>query len=191
MKSDWINRWKGQTVICIASGPSLTQDDCTTALESGHPAIVTNTTFRLCPWADVLFGFDSAWWREYRAEVDATFKGAKLTLSSGNIGIESLYREGWFFRGCGNSGGAAISLAVAGGAKRVVLLGYDCQKTGGKVHWHGDHPKKMSNAKSIAKWPEQFAAVAKLAKKAGTEVVNCSRETALTCFERMELSEAL
>lgn len=192
MKGDWHDRWQGRTVICLASGPSLTPEDCETVRQTGHPVIVTNTTFRLAPWADVLFGFDGKWWREYRAEVEATFGGEKLTFSSAgpSLGVRTLHREAWFTH-FHNSGASAISLAVVAGASRVLLLGYDCQKTGGKAHWHGDHPRSLGNAKSISNWPTQFRGVARYAKSKGVEVLNCSRSTALTCFPRASLEDAL
>lgn len=191
--SDWINRWKGKTVACLASGPSLTAEDCETVRAAGLPTIVTNTTFKLCPWADVLFGFDSAWWREYKKEVDEVFKGARLTcsLAGRSFGIDTLHQQDAWFRSFGNSGTAAISLAVVGGASRVLLLGYDCQKTGGKTHWHGDHPKTMGNARSMPTWPRRFKQVSAFAQSKGVPVLNCSRETALACFPRVSLDQAL
>ena len=93
------------------------------------------------------------------------------------------------FKAYGNSGGGAIAMAVKAGASRVILLGYDCQKSGGKVHWHGDHPQGLGNAGSMPKWPEQFKRLA--ASIEGVEVINCSRDTALRAFPRMALEDAL
>src|SRR5262245_15095240 len=87
---DWVGRWAGKTVVCIASGPSLIAEDCAKVKASGHPTIVTNTTFRMCPWAHVLFGFDSKWWLEYIAEVERTFHGALLTYARRVPGVGSL-----------------------------------------------------------------------------------------------------
>lgn len=184
--------WQGRTVVCIASGPSLTAEDCELVHASGHPVIVTNTTFRLCPWADVLFAFDAKWWAVYHEEVKQVFKGRRISYSRSvsHLAIESTHMSGWFHN-FGNSGACAIAIAIAGGAKKIVLLGYDCQKTGGVTHWHPDHPKGMSNAASIKQWPGQFKNVAMEAKDKGAEVVNASRETALKCFERQTLEAAL
>lgn len=177
--------WRGRTVVCIASGPSVTPEDCALVQASGLPVIVTNTTFRLCPWADVVFGMDSRWWLEHVEEVKRVCAGRLMSVSPlvAKLGVETTHGCGWF-QGFGNSGTCAIALAVAGRAARLVLLGYDCQKTGGRVHWHGDHPKGMSNAKSLAIWPKRFEAVAAHAKRNGVPVVNASRATALTCFPR-------
>lgn len=185
--------WTGQTVICIASGPSLTLADCEAARATGHPVVVTNTTFRIAPWADVLFGFDSNWWRQHLEEVRATFRGRLMSVSqvAGNLGIETTYGATWF-RQVGNSGACAISLAICSGAKRVILIGFDCCRgSDGKNHWHGDHPKGMSNCLSMARWPAQFARVAAEAKREGVVVLNASRSTTLTCFERVRLEECL
>lgn len=88
-----------------------------------------------------------------------------------------------------NSGAAALAQAAWWGAKRIVLLGYDCQHTGGRKHWHADHPGKLGNADGVADWPAQFAVV--LPRLRGIEVVNASRETALCLFPRASLEEAL
>lgn len=89
-----------------------------------------------------------------------------------------------------NSGANAISFAAACGAKRIVLLGYDAQHTGGAKHWHGDHPKNLKNAGTVEKWPAKFSEVA-AQLPADLSVINCSRATALTCFPRGELETAL
>lgn len=177
--------------MCIASGPSLTAEDCEKVRASGHATVVTNTTFRLCPWATVLMGYDEAWWRTHHKEVSAVFTGHKVSgwVDCKAYGARSLRLLK--FQPFGNSGAAAISLAVLGGSKRVILLGYDCQHTGGKTHWHGDHPAGIGNAGSVAKWPEKFAQVAAYARQRGVKVLNASRETALTCFERASLEECL
>lgn len=190
--SEWTGRWAGRTVACIASGPSLTADDCEAVRQAGLPTIVTNTTFRLCPWADVLMAFDGKWWAHYADEVQASFKGQRIACSKASVkyGATNIGVEKWF-KSFNNSGAAAIALAAFGGADRIVLLGYDCQKTGGKTHHHGDHPAALSNARSIGNWPTHFKNVARFAAEKGTAVVNCTRETALKCFERSHLAAEL
>lgn len=188
-KADWLHKLKG-TVVCIASGPSLTAEDCELVRESGLPTIVTNTTFKLCPWATVLVAHDEKWWKTYFEELKS-FPGHKVTgaLGGRRYGAQSLALLK--FRTFRNSGAAAISLAALARAQRVVMLGYDCQHTGGKTHWHGDHPAGLGNAGSVPKWPAMFQQVKHYAKQRGCEVVNASRATALTCFPRVELEDVL
>ena len=181
--------WSGRTVVCIASGPSLTYEDCSKVGESGLTAIVTNTSFRMCKWADALFAFDARWWKHYYSEVSEVFRG-RLFSYGPDLGfprLESLKRSTWF-NNFGNSGACAIGLAIGCGADRIILLGYDCQ-VNGKTHWHGDHPPGFSNVASIKRWPAQFRTMADNAKREGVEIINVSRETSLTCFERREFGE--
>ena len=191
LKLEWIYELRGKTVVCIASGPSLSVEDCETVRASGLPTIVTNTTYQRCPWATVLVGHDDGWWLEHYRQVAATFKGRKIACQSNGRrwGAQSL--KMLMFKSFRNSGAAAISLAAFAGAERAILLGYDCQKTGGQTHWHGDHPPTLGNAGTMPNWAERIEGAGKYAASRGCEVVNATRETALTCFRRVELEEAL
>lgn len=88
-----------------------------------------------------------------------------------------------------NSGAGAINLAAHLGAKSIVLLGYDCQHTGGKTHWHGNHPKGLGNAGKVNDWPAQFATLA--TKLCAVNIINCTRDTRLNCWPKKSLEETL
>lgn len=90
-----------------------------------------------------------------------------------------------------NSGHQAIQWAYHKGAARIILIGYDMQHTGGRRHWHEDHPGGMSNAEGIAGWVKGFTSLARELALRGVQVVNCSEETALQCFERGQLRDYL
>lgn len=93
-----------------------------------------------------------------------------------------------------NSGYQALHLAAVFGVRRVVLLGYDFSTgAGGRRHWHGDHPKGLGNAPPTRypAWARAMDELAQDLKRAGVEVINASRRTALRCFPRRDLSEAL
>lgn len=91
----------------------------------------------------------------------------------------------------GNSGYQAINLAYLWGARRVVLLGYDMQKTDGKSHWFGDHPKGLNGNSPYPTWIQKFDRLAADLKSEGVEVINATRETALRCFQRANLEDIL
>ena len=192
---DWRNRWQGGTAVCLASGPSLTPEDAARAIawrDAGpnRVAICTNTTFRIVPTADALFGFDLKWWTMYIDEVRRDFKGERIsrTQMPESLGVKRVSHINPF----GNSGAAAISVAILTGCERVILLGYDAMHgPNGEAHHHGDHPKGLGNAFSLPKWPKHFENVAAHATGAGVTVINCSRRTALTCFPRAGLAETL
>lgn len=170
---------------CIASGPSLTLADVELVRQwrtAGRRVYAVNNSVQLAPWADAMFAMDRAWWNAYR-DIHEPFKGKKYGPNIGKYGVTHIPKPR--FNSPGNSGAGAIALAILHGATTVYLLGYDCQHTDGKAHWHVDHPTepvRMGNAASVARWPAQFA---KLAKRA--TIINCTRVTALDCFPRATL----
>lgn len=184
-------------VFCLASGPSLLRDDAERVREwrSGERRVyVVNNTFELAPWADVLFVGDGNWLERYAAGV--MFEGERVTASQAGR------HRGWQvvpqgFQWFQNSGAGAIAWALREGATRIFLLGYDCQRDGGRAHWHAPHEgtlkngRKLRDAPNIKDWPTSFAQVATAAKAAGVEVVNCSRATALKCFPRATLESVV
>lgn len=149
--------------------------------------IVANTTYQIAPWADALFAMDRQWWDVHLAEINRIFTGARYSTNPLHRRCQA--KRLTEFNAYGNSGAACISLAAAGGAGRIILLGYDCQKTDGKAHWHGDHPPSLGNAGQINKWAEKFAKQAK--DLSSIEIINCSRATALACWPRQTLEIAL
>lgn len=197
------------TIICVASGPSLTAEQAET-IRRAHAAgpwrvIAANTTaLTLVPFADVLYGGDAAWWTRYHAEVRARFTGetwsqSQAAAAHGARVIRRLYQAGLTkesdaINGGGNSGYAMVELAYLFGVQRLVLVGYDMQRTGGKSHHHGDHPSpNLGNPqdKQLAVWAAKFPALARDLAAAGVEVVNCTSTTALTCFPRADLAATL
>lgn len=179
--------WQDKAVVIIASGPSLTKEDCDLVRRSGCPTIAVNSSWKIAPFADVLYAGDACWWDEYGAEV--TIPAERWTCSrqaaaKHKIKLHSAY-------GPYNSGSRAIQFALERGARRVVLLGFDCSVEDG-THWHGDHERtKNPTAEKAASWHRQFAAVALQARVRQAEVINCSRKTVLKAFPTGDLAKAL
>lgn len=188
--------WAGKTVAVLGSGPSLTAADVEAVRQAGWPTIVTNRTWELAPWADVLFAHDLQFWLAYGDRVEAEFPGRLFSIRSrGRKRIEVLDVDVRWFFGPANSGASAVSIAIAAGARRVVLLGIDCMVGADRAkHWHEPYRPGVdggSNAASMPNWPGLFATVAWHARKHDVEVVNCSRATALTCFPCQPLEDVL
>jgi len=187
-------KWAGATVVCIASGPSLSAEDCDSvrlwrdASPADRKAVVVNTSFRAAPWADALFAMDIPWWHHHIKEIRESFHGEPCSSSPHALryGVR-IIGSGW--NPYGNSGAGAIRLACCAGATRVLLIGYDCKPRGAQIHWHADHPKPLGNAGSMMKWAGQFAKLRDALT--GVEIINCSRDTALTAFSRGDLGQEL
>lgn len=92
-----------------------------------------------------------------------------------------------------NSGYQVIGLAYMWGPpRRIVLLGYDMQRgPSGESHHHGDHEGGLPNLGTLDEWSRRMNELAFDLRVQGVEVVNCSRATALRCFDRAQLQDAL
>lgn len=178
----------------LASGPSLTAKDIGIVKQSGVKTIAVNTTIFAAPWADICFALDQQWWNEYQPFVEK-LGCRKVTSNPGarNRGIEVVaqhsdpYMPG---KACGkNSGHKAITLAILEGATEIILLGFDCMANG---HHHSPHPDRLGSGAtrgSFEIWRRDFSALAEAGH--GVRIVNCSRETTLTCFPRQPLEAYL
>lgn len=194
--------------ICIASGPSLTPTDVEATRGQGE-VIVVNDNWRLAPWAQHLYACDAKWWDHHGEAVLAGFRGHRWTQQSIEkpSSDQKAAIERWRLMSVGgkwedglgidcihygeNSGYQAINLAYLLGAEQILLLGYDMQRTSGREHWFGDHPQALKTGPDYDVWIGHFDVLAKDLKREGVDVINCTRETALTCFPRQSLSEAL
>lgn len=145
----------------------------------------------------MIYGCDEPFWHRYHSELPAGPERWTASLPAAreyrlkfinSVDEPGLSESPHVINQGGNSGYQAIGLAYAWGAARVILLGYDMQRTGGKSHWHGDHKGGLPNlGPALATWPAKFEAIA----RQWPHVVNATRETALTCFPRATLADAL
>lgn len=195
--------WPGSTIVCIASGPSLTAADAEYCRGKAK-VIAINNAYKLAMWADVLYACDAKWWRWAHTDKGRHpdfqhFRGLKYGLMAGvaqwpgvqrlkHTGADGLERHPAAIRHGSNSGYQAINLAMHFGAKRIILIGYDMGATGRK-HFDGDHPD--GSAPPFAACLRHFATLVEPLKAAGVEVINCTRKTALTCFPQMPIEQAL
>ena len=191
------------TVVCLAPGPSLTADDVD-ACRGLATIIAVNDAVELAPWADVCYSSDtSRWWPKrkwmtgfaglrvrvspdpWRRQDSRTYPytdthGVIVLRQTGDEGLE-LARDG--LRTLKNSGGSAINLAVHLGARRIVLVGYDMAP--------GHFNTREPDGSPYPLFRQRLGTMAAPLRAAGVSVINCSRRSALTCFDRGVLREVL
>jgi len=192
--------WPGETVVCIGSGPSLTVDDVSYC-RGRAKVIAVKDAVRMAPWADVLYacGADRSFWWQRNGPALKDFTGLRYTLDPlaaplatvlRSTGVEGLETEASGIRTGQNSGYQAINLAVHLGAARIVLLGYDMQPApDGRDHFFGDHAH-------VGRVPffdlrQYFDSLVEPVRALGIRILNATRRTALDCFPRVSLAEAL
>lgn len=177
-----------KTAVVIASGPSLTAEDCALVEASGLFTIAVNTSWKVARFCDVIYAADAAWWDAYGHEIDIPARRVcHMRQSALRHGIEHSGAS----QSVLNSGMRAAQWAMRQGFKRIILLGFDCSVDHG-THWHGDHQKTKNPTRAKAReWIGHFAALANEASAVGVEIVNCSRHTELTCFPLQDLECAI
>ncbi len=199
---NWFPNWTGETVVIVASGPSA-KDVPLEQAKGKARFIAINTSWQLCPWADVLYACDFTWWKHAKGCLE--FAGLKISVDAAakeypdvhviecrkpddRIFLEPKGTVGWG----GNGGFQALNLAVQFGCKKIVLVGYDMTVRYGP-HWHGKHPGAMHNPSSgnAERWRRAIDNAAGSISAVGVEVVNCSSVSALRNYPKMTLEEAL
>jgi hypothetical protein len=171
----------------------MSQDVAEQVRAAGIPAIAVNDTYLLAPWADMLYAADAQWWERHPAAKE--FAGLKVSVSAvpgilqlQNSGTDGFEPHRMAIRTGGNSGYQALHIAIHAGARAALLCGFDMSNKAG-LHWHGAHPAPLRNTDdhSYVKWAQRFSAL----RDRGTDVINTTPGSAITCFPSMTLEEAL
>jgi len=148
-----------------------------------------------------MYACDFRFWQQYIAQVRASFRGELWSVAEhaqhqfGTYWIRHAGGPGFCtepdtINGGGNSGYQGIHLAATFGATRIILLGFDMQRTGGKEHWHGKHEGNLPNGMGFTRWMHALDGLYKDLRSRGVELINCSRDTAWRTAPRMTLDEA-
>jgi hypothetical protein len=200
----WWRDWRGECAAIIGAGPSARTARVELLRERIH-VIAVNESFRLAPWADIVYSCDCAWWTLHKGLPE--FTGLKLThdrkacnefpglkrveIERPNIDELLIERPNWIGAG-GNSGFQAMNLAVQFGATGIMLIGIDCNLVNG-AHWHGRHPYMMNNPmeSNVKRWRRAFDGAAAKLMSIGVDMVNCSATSALANYPKLTIPQAL
>lgn len=165
--------------------------------------IAVNVAYKIGPWIDMMIFGDTSTWVEDKAGI-LGFRGLKITCSDmkdRTSNLKYLGRDpkhkigittdpsliGWNK----NSGAAAINLAVHTGVKRIILLGFDMTLDQGQnQHWHKLYASPLNQTNSIfRKHLLGFPQIKKDLDVLGIEVINCSPNSAIECFQKANFKD--
>ena len=167
--------------------------------------IAVNVAYKIGPWIDVMFFGDDSTWREEKAEL-IKFKGLRITCATDlhkDMRLKFLKRNEKKRQGIstdpslitwnGNSGSAAINLAVHFGVKRIILLGFDMQLNADKQeHWHKCYTTKLGTVdRLMQKFLQGFPAIKRDLDNLGIEVINANPDSKITCFTRINFKDII
>jgi hypothetical protein len=195
--------FKGRTVVCVASGPSLTVEQVEMVRHAELPTFVCNDSYRIAPFAALCYFADSKWWKWQIEKPEwQAFAGQKCTIHSSsfqvsdaqihvlkNLGHEGLSTDPSGIMTGSHSGYQLANIATLTQPAKILLLGYDCQRTNGKKHWFGDHPDGTEPPYEGIKI--RYNRMEQDAKRLGIEIINCTPGSAITAFPKVELASVL
>lgn len=195
--------WAGETAFILGGGPSLRGFNVERIRGRGRVIGVNEAGLTLAPWCDVLFWADKRWlgWNHDRLHLHTgqwkvTRKRPHVPVPFDVRVLRFLPRRlshwpdavgGW----CGGS--SALNLAYLLGARRIVLLGFDMHdvpvERWQEGNWHDRHRDPPLKDQRASKFIPTLEAMAPELERAGVEVVNVNRESALRCFRFADLKE--
>lgn len=191
----------------VATGPSLSEVQRDLVVDARSRGVVKvfgiNDAYRMFgEELDYLYACDPTWWDRHIDRVRnlpcerwtqcedsvAKYKPALNYVKGTHKGCFST-QPGLIHYGH-NSGYQAMNLAYLMGFKNQILIGYNMRHSPeGKAHFFGDHPPGLSRASTYKQFLASYATIN--VERLGMRVINCTPQTALECFDRMELQDAL
>lgn len=196
---------EGKDVFLVGGGPSINEVPESVWRSMLHRNVIAvNNAYRLVPNALVLYWNDRKWYKWNRDDLGrhtgkykvtrrnpSTYQGTSIRVL--DFRPKSDWSEDPQSVAGVDSGLAALNLAYLMGARRIFLVGFDMQQTGGRNNWHGFHQRDDT---TTARYTHTFIpgwqkAARELRRKGSPVVYNCGPVSALDCFERMDLSQAI
>jgi len=193
-------RWySGMDVVVLGGGPSLRNFHWKRLV--GLPVVGCNDAYRLgTSVVNVCVFGDLPWWNVHRESL-LQFSNPIVTNqpalhTQSDLPILTMKREGYGLHtnalGWNMSTGATgINLTLVLGARRVLLLGFDCKKgTKGQTNWHLDNINKP-NESSYKRFINGFHRVAEALPKVfpKREIINLGPDSVLDVFPKGDLDE--
>jgi len=201
----WIPKqfWTGMDVFVIGGGDSLRASGFDWNRLSSKLTIGCNDAYQLGPVVCNICVFgDLKWWHHHRDALEkfpnpvftnqpslhANAPDWLLSMSRLGHGI-SRTQLGWNH----STGSVGINLALALGAQRVCLIGFDMKlgKTG-RANWH-DHNVHNPNIESYNRFAKGFKLMARNLPTVfpGREIINLGPDSDLECFPKANLDDYL
>lgn len=190
--------WGGDTAIIIGGGPSHTLYPEASYREFRF--IATNSASRhvasIARADDILYFSDNSWSERFadlihgwRGLVVTSNRNTKARLGGVVNYLDLTGLTQWMQASPdhvqASSGHIAACLAAFMGARRIVLIGFECGSVGGRSHGHNDYTQHDPNAFSERFLPG-WTGLAPAFKARGVEVLNATPETAIRDFPLVE-----
>ena len=194
--------YQDKTIVIIGGGPSHIDIDLN--LLHNINFCTVNSSCRkvkeIVKEEDILYFTDNSWSerfedlvREWKGLVVTSNRNTKARLGNlvNRIDIVKLteFMEIKSDYVQASSGHSAACLAVMLGAKRLCLVGFECQEIEGRTHGHDDY--RQSDLNTFKRFLKGWTALKIGFEDKGIEVFNCTTNSRIEEFEYRSLEDAL
>ena len=207
--------WSGSPCLIVGGGPSLRGLELGASPVSAPSHMATIAVNRAAEFvsADIWLGADSSYWRKEAPPRDPECDPPRVWIDTGDKrpdvdlilpcaappGLPNRHSSFAWGRslaegvGCaGNSGFAALNLAVILGADPIFLLGFDMRGENGLLtHFHSGYREKPPSDVLCERWRAAFAWAAPQISARVIVLEITPGDSALTCFMKQPASEVL
>lgn len=204
------SKFYGQDVFIVGGGYSVKNTNIDYLHDKNTIAI--NDSYEILPNATALFWCDNSWsGREFdklqihntklrfhprryaETHIAKDIKapaGATVLNKTGDYGYDPNIDNV-----CGNNGGVqCLNFVINLGAKRIYLIGYDMRDDPlqrGTTHWHDKHLLEIRHDTYSRLFIPSMISLNTEVRRLGlnVEIINCSKTSALHCFEKRTMKE--
>lgn len=195
--------WSSDVCFVIGGGPSVAQLDAERLRAPGRRVIGVNEAgLTVAPWCDVLLWADRRWLEWNRARLSLHTGWAKVHRHSGVVSgaFRMKFRPGGLCLsqdalGGHDCGSSAINLAYHFRCRRIVLLGFECMDVPmdrwQEGNFHRQHLLPPLPGQRAERFVPAHQRMSRDIAARGIRVYNATPVTALECWPRVDLEEAL
>lgn len=197
----------GREVFILGGGPSVNDIDLPKL--KGKHVVCINNSFKDIPNPVAIYWCDESWVANNYDAVDKhtcklrftarhsadayiakdikTSAGATVLKRTGDRGFDDNVNN---VRG-NNSGAHVLNFLTNLRPRRIVLLGFDMKIINSKSHYHGGYGLPMSNYIYDELFIPSLETMAPYIEKCNVEVINCSKDSALSCFKKVDFKDII
>lgn len=195
-------KYYNRKFIMCATGPSLTEEVVETIKPYKEEFVVfgINDAYRQIDFLEEHYACDTKWWTMWGEDFRKTYPKLSswtqcktsaekygLNFINGKHAKEFSINPNLIHYGA-NSGYQALNLAFLMGGRRFLLVGYNMQQVGSQKHFFGNHPPGLNSNSPYGMFVKNYETIQPDIREL---VINCTPDSALTAFKKMDLEKAL
>lgn len=195
-------RYPNKKFILCATGPGLTEKVIETIRPYKDDYVIfgINDSYRVIDFLHEHYACDGKWWRQWGddfrqvcPELSSWTQDAQMAQQYKLQHSPGKHNKGFSLESNlihfgSNSGYQALNIAYLMGGCKFILVGYNMQAVDNKKHFFGDHPPGLNSNSPYPSFVKNFDTIQPEIKQL---VINCTPNSALTCFEKADLAETL